>query len=105
MRKREVRGHQVTSRRFDAGVIGGIVSYLIAYVVTRVLDYLSSKTNGAFGWHKPHEDVDGPEARTTTFRIKGPDTSAASGSDDSVYSDTQADKVCGARPHLASGQR
>lgn len=68
------------------------MSYFIAYTVTRILDFLSSKTNGAFGWHKPHEDIDGPEARTTTFRIHGAD-GAASGSDDSIDSDTQANKV------------
>lgn len=75
-----------------AGVIGGIVAYLVAYTVTRVLDYLSSKTNGAFGWHRPHHDIDGPEARTTTFRIKGGDEHGSS-SDDSTYDDTKAAKV------------
>ena len=55
-----------------AGVIGGIVSYFIAYTVTKGLDFLSSKTNGAFGRNAAREDVhevDGPKVREQTFRI------------------------------------
>ena len=53
-----------------AGVIAGIVSYIIAHFTTKGLDFLSSKTNGAFGWHNPHEDIDGPETREVTFRLR-----------------------------------
>ena len=67
------------------GVIGGIVSYLIAYTVTKALDYGSSKTNGLFGYNvarKDVEEIDGPRVRQQTFRIH-PNKTADDASDDS----------------------
>jgi len=75
------------------GVIAGIVSYFIAYFTTRGLDFLSSKTNGAFGWHNPHEDIDGPETREVTFHLKNnPTAGSGPGADDSSE-DSQAGKI------------
>ena len=86
---------------FVAGVIAGIVSYFIAFVVTKVLDYGSSKTNGLFGKNAAREDVheiDGPKVREQTFRIHANKTS-----DDSSNSsdDGQAAKVHAANAESA----
>lgn len=69
-----------------AGVIAGIVSYLIAYLVTKALDYGSSKTNGLFGYNaarKDVEEIDGPKVREQTFRIHGNKTADDASSDSS----------------------
>ena len=77
-----------------AGVIAGIVSYMIANFTTKGLDYLSSKTNGAFGWHNPHEDIDGPTTREVTFRLRDNKAAAVGpGKDDVSSEDSQTGKV------------
>ena len=73
-----------------AGVIAGIVSYIILYIVTIVLDFLSDKTNGLFGYNKEAGHVDGPIARQQTFHLRKNDT--AEGSTGSSE-DSQAAKV------------
>ena len=82
-------------------MIAGIVSYLIAYTVTKALDYGSAKTGGLFGQNSAHEDVeqiDGPKAREQTFRIH-----ANKVSDDSSQSsdDARDAKVCPFKPKPA----
>ena len=84
-----------TNTLCTVGVIAGIVSYTILWIVTLLLDFLSSKTNGAFGYNtdpehveeKPH--VDGPEARTVTFKHHPQNEAELSSHSD----DSQAAKV------------
>lgn len=76
-----------------AGVIAGIVSYIVLAVITKALDFASDKTGGMFGY-TTLDHVDGPEARETTFRIKGREgldqPSAGSGSEDSQAAKVRA---------------
>ena len=68
------------------------MSYLIAFLVTKALDYGSSKTNGMFGYNaarKDVEEIDGPKVREQTFRIHGNKTV-----DDGSSDSSQDAKVC-----------
>lgn len=53
-----------------AGVIAGLISYILCSFIRKGLDWLSDRTNGAFGRHAIKENIEGPKMEERTNHLK-----------------------------------
>lgn len=52
------------------GVIAGLISYILCSFIRKGLDWLSDRTNGAFGRHAIKENIEGPKMEERTNHLK-----------------------------------